>query len=653
MFGRHLSMFKPHIGQVRSLLRPSNQFGNSIILLQDGLLVQELPVLVRHTSDHSFIIKNFGPVNSHEVQGSEAVSNNVSKNKSELTEVKSPTSDEEEFVGALTRTGRVGHIYRLLETATIEGITPFVALKALIRIAQLESREDASEADKTFARQAVIQKLMRTVLDGGDNETLVNTFTFMKDLKPLGSLDNLWQELQSQCIDKAATGMLTISQIARVIKSLHAVNGTKSAIADHLWQGIKVTASQIDETNIADLCSILPLLKYSNKVVFHTLMDQLPSFWWKLTPDTACSVMDSVHVAGLGSLELCRILVRWTSLSLHQLSEQHLRVALSFFCAAGHCDDTLQRVAERYCRARGRSDLRTATVAALATFALRFNIRSEVLLETASDHFVSHQSQYAASASPSAPAGGGWRLLQVAPPPPGEVTVVVRALGELDHQPRDRVGFFAAVERHLSESFSAFSAEEVLDICLACVYLRRYPLNFFRQVFNPFFLERVPAGGPDAQRLRTKLSALDCALTFECPGYRGPMLPRDLSARSVARDARAARLAHTVAPQLRAVSGVSQVEPAGPLPQLPLHPLYLPDLTCRRGDGRRLCLFLNPPERYARGTEHPLGPLQLRRRQLRQLGLAAVDLPLRQLAQMVVHPALLRKRLADAVAEAD
>ena len=391
------------------------------------------------------------------------------------------TDNEKEFVDALMRTERVGHIYRLLETATTDGITPFVALKSLVRIAQLESREDESESDRTFARQAVIQKLMRTVLDGGDNDTMVDTFMFIKDLKPLGSLANLCQELQSQCIDKAATGILTISQITRLIKGLDAVNGPKSAIADHLWQGIKSNASQIDETSIADLCSILPLLRYSNKVVFHTLMDQLPSFWWKLTPDAACSVMDSVHAAHLNSLELCRILVRWTSLSLHQLSEQQLRVALAFFCSAGHCDDTLQRVVERYCRARGRSGLRSDTVAALASFALRFNVRSEVLLETVSDHFASQQSQYGAAAAAPAPAGG-WRLLREAPVPPSDVTLVVRALGELDHQPRDRLGFFAAVERHLTESFSTFSAEEVLDICLACVYLRRYPLNFFRQV---------------------------------------------------------------------------------------------------------------------------------------------------------------------------
>ncbi|XP_037067914.1 FAST kinase domain-containing protein 3, mitochondrial-like [Pollicipes pollicipes] len=601
MLGRRLFKFKPRVSQVRSLLKPSKEFGNSIILLQDGHFVQELPVLVRHTSDHSFIMGNFGP--DHTPPAIPSLTDvNIDVGGSGQVDIEccAITDCEKEFVDALERTERVRHIYSLLETATIDGVTPFVALQSLIQIAHLESREDEAELEKMFARQAVIQKLMTTILDGNDNESLVNTFIFMKDLKPLGSLSALCEQLKAHCIDKGASGKLSIQQIARLIKGLDSVYGPKSAIADQLWQGIKTQASQIDESNISEVCSVLPLLKQSSKVVFHAVMKQLPGFWWKLSPHSACSVMDSLYASRLSSPELCRILVRWTSLALHQLSEEHLQVVLAFFSWADHCDDTLQRAVERYCHARGREPLRPATVAAVANFALRFNVCSDVLLETVSDQFVAHQARYGAAEAAAAPAQAR-RLLRAVRPPPADVAAVVRALGNLDHHPRDRLGFFAAVESRLADVFAALDAEDVLDICLACVYLKRYPLNFFRQVFNPLFLGRLSPSDGAAQRLRTKLGVLDAALTAECPGYRGPMLPRDMSARSVLRDARASRLAHALLPHLQAVAGVSEVAAAQLLPQLPLHPLYVPDLSCRRADGRRLCLFLNAPELYGRG----------------------------------------------------
>ncbi len=39
--------------------------------------------------------------------------------------------------------------------------------------------------------------------------------------------------------------------------------------------------------------------------------------------------------------------------------------------------------------------------------------------------------------------------------------------------------------------FVEFPPKEIVDLLLSFVYIERYPLNFVRKIFNPFFMERL------------------------------------------------------------------------------------------------------------------------------------------------------------------
>ena len=52
--------------------------------------------------------------------------------------------------------------------------------------------------------------------------------------------------------------------------------------------------------------------------------------------------------------------------------------------------------------------------------------------------------------------------------------------------------FIVVIVRHFQEhKFIEFPPKEIIDLLLSFVYIERYPLNFVRKIFNPYFLERM------------------------------------------------------------------------------------------------------------------------------------------------------------------
>jgi len=68
---------------------------------------------------------------------------------------------------------------------------------------------------------------------------------------------------------------------------------------------------------------------------------------------------------------------------------------------------------------------------------------------------------------------------------------IVRIFGELDFHPPDGFKFWQLVEEVLEAKFAEFPPKEAISLLLSFIYIERYPLNFVRKVFNPFFLDRL------------------------------------------------------------------------------------------------------------------------------------------------------------------
>jgi Xaa-Pro dipeptidase len=127
---------------------------------------------------------------------------------------------------------------------------------------------------------------------------------------------------------------------------------------------------------------------------------------------------------------------------------------------------------------------------------------------------------------------------------------------------------------------------------------------------------------------RRKLKQLDTALCLECPQYRGPMLPRDVSSKSSHVNGRLRRLTESLFDDVLLaardlVHPEATVETSVYLPSLPFVDLYRLDYLIsapKAGDSRGTVIFVHLPEDYVEDKSTLLGPQLMRHRHLRLHG---------------------------------
>jgi Xaa-Pro dipeptidase len=112
------------------------------------------------------------------------------------------------------------------------------------------------------------------------------------------------------------------------------------------------------------------------------------------------------------------------------------------------------------------------------------------------------------------------------------------------------------------------------------IYIERYPLNFVRKIFNPYFMDRLHNQQEEDMLLsRTQLKLFDNVMKMESRNYNGPYLPKETNYRTIPCNQQVARLAnHLVEPMGDIVGDVSRIGKSVVLSSLPLHPMYIADI---------------------------------------------------------------------------
>lgn len=170
-----------------------------------------------------------------------------------------------------------------------------------------------------------------------------------------------------------------------------------------------------------------------------------------------------------------------------------------------YVDDAVIGTLERYVRARGCQIAERDLMATLCDYCLDFRVRSPALLEGAAEYLIEH-----------GPALTTPQLYSIA-----------RVFGELNFHPPNGFRFFEVLEQVLELKFAEFPPREALNLLLSFVYLERYPLNFVRKVFNPYFMDRLHQQGRVAVlQSRMQLKLFDVAMNEGAPGYGGPYMTK-------------------------------------------------------------------------------------------------------------------------------
>lgn len=611
--------------------------GHTTILLEDGSDIQELPVIVRKVSGKDSIV--FCENRGEAFDGSK--NGNGGDNAKEIVDEAKEEEEVNEVVEGINRCYTARGIFALLETMPSNEVTPYIALQALKKIITVENNkkfrnrllksDEDVHPNETFTRTAVLTQLIDKIAASNNCETILSALKLVgRDM--LGSDTEVYKsKLCGEVLCQVTDTHFTIKQTCEAIKTFSSFGKPNADDIDKLWVGLSEKSMDINETNILDVFRCLPYLKSSQKLVLNMLEKKIDKVWWKIPGCDVAEILCILQEIKSSPIRILNILAQWVNTNIHMVSEDDLQEIVNGFLALGFSNTGIEKALERYVKAKGVKIKNPVVIANIMDYCAKYHFRSVYILQGAAEYLITHGSSLS----------------------PVVLKSLFLPLGYLRYQPTNSLKFWQVLESSFEEKFIQFRPEDVIDMLVTCIYLEKYPLNFIRKVFNPYFLDRLHScqNKELLTRMRAKLKILDTAMTLECDQYRGPLLPKDHSAKSIWQDGRVRRILINVKDQLnRAAGGEDRISYSVMLPQLPASELYLIDallhpssigvamwhLNLLKDHNLHVAILVHLPEHYA--GDVLIGPQEMRKRHFRKIGLKVVGLDYEMLSKLRVHP---------------
>lgn len=598
---------------------------SSTILMQDGLIVQELPVIVKKVTD--IFVPYDNKVLSQDIQSSQ----DADKYKIISDEFEICPSVKE-VLSLLSKCGK---------------ITPNIALGAVERIFRLNKEvdnerpyNDTSEYTREMATGAVVEKLTTIILKSEDSRVILNA------LKIFSSLDNnLKFKFCDEVLVRVTDNKLSVEELCEFVTFLSEHNNVtlfRESI-DKLWTGF--SEKMITENNIVQVYSILTYLNKSRRIILNMVEKRLSVVWWKLSSENVQELMDICCKNKVGSVRSVSVFSRWMNLNIHTFDEEVLLELVTKFTQLNYNDNQIEKALERYVKIKGIKINNHSLIVAILNHCVTFRVRNNHIMNGCVEYFMAKGSNVPAIFLKS----------------------FLYPFGFLYYQPQNGVRFWEILEKVFEEKFLRLDVEDVLDIMLSCIYLNKYPLNFVNKVFNPRFLDRINSS-PNVNKLRTKLKLIDTAMSLESKAYKGPLLPKDHWAKSLLIDGRIKRITNNIRETLEHLAGGPDcLSLSVVVPYLFTTELYIVDVLIHpRGLGSSIlnlnlkvdrniavAVLIHPPEHYCSMKVELVGPQNMRKRHLKAVGMKVVDLDYDMLMRLQMHRVELEKYVAKCLKHAE
>ena len=155
---------------------------------------------------------------------------------------------------------------------------------------------------------------------------------------------------------------------------------------------------------------------------------------------------------------------------------------------------------------------------------------------------------------------------------------------------------------------------------------------------------------------------MDQALTLEASGYKGPMLPRDQSARGYWRDARTMRCVNMIKSTLLNIAGNGdRITSSTVLPNYPVTEMYVIDcildmegklsLKSLSWGNKKFAILIHLPEHYMQNENILVGPQAMRKRHIKLAGFVVVSLDYQTLNLYKMYPDKLKDYITTRIDE--
>lgn len=617
-------------------------------IVQEGLHIDELPCIVRIVHGEFVILDSGRTRSGTKFHGIRLQTVPLPENLKKVNKL-----EEEEMIGGFNRCSSLSELYFLLSYCPQDEVTAPVALAIIKNLIQLEnnkkfrnpnllssslqaeeykwSNRNAGPHIITFTRAAVMERLVDTICKDADPGIVTETVKVLKKDTNKEEKSVYLKKLCDECLVLVSDGKLSVAQIVSLAQDLHLLKENFSKeFADKLWPGLEAGIQDLDADGLCDLFSMLPFINLSRNYVFYLAEKRALNIWYKFKPDHIIQIVSILVTCQCHSHKLVSAISRWTNVTIHTLTEGDIRWILLAFTKLGFTDQNIQNAIARYTKARKSMIVDSSLVSVIMDYCSTTRFRSPEVLDVCAEYFIKYNK------SLSVP----------------DVWTICQTFGLLNYVPKNNFEFFKILEELLEKHFVAFSPDSFMDLLLACVYLERFPLNFVKKVYHPFFFRRIEYLSPkDAKQTLTKLRILDKAMSLESSCYNGPMMRSVQGGGWLHRDARVLKCVLHLRKVLREIAGdPNRLFISAQLHGFPLTDLYrvdcLIDTTIKpdlesvlpAGLHKRLALLVHVPEHYDLSKEHLLGAHAMRVRHFRLVSLEVVNLQYEILSRYYSQP---------------
>ncbi|CAL4150691.1 unnamed protein product [Meganyctiphanes norvegica] len=623
---------------------------DTTIMMQDGIYIQELPSIVRVIHGEFHMHSNGKTQAGKRFEGMGV----------ELVEVPCSTfknidfEEEQEMILGFMRCNKISEVFNLLNTCPEEEVTPAVALGVMRRIFDLENNLEyrnqgmnqyPEESTVTFTRAAVMKRLVEIVCASSEPQVILDALRAMSRDTFQGDKIKYLEKLCTESLVLITEGKLRVDQVCQAARSFHNLGVYGLKHLEKVWIGLTDREEEMQENELCSVMSIVPLVKQSRKHLYNIVERRFGAIWLKLKTEDVIRILYHLVQLKMTSSRMLSVLSRWTNLNIHNLSEGNLRWIIHSMSSLDHYNINFENALTKFVKAKKLNIKDSSLMAVIMDYCVEMRIRSPVILDTAALYFVKNASTL------SVP----------------QISSLFRPFGILNYEPSNSSELFELFELHVHHKFVQFPPNVMIDMMLSCIYLSRYPINFVKKIFNPYFLDRIHSlERSEILLTRSKLKMLDIAMSLEAPTYNGPMLPKDYMKPGFWRDNRLMRAINMIqGPLIEIVGTAERITKSALIPNFPSSEIYIVDciidmegklsLKSFKWSNKKYAVLIHLPEHYTvnvSGEKVLLGQQVMRKRHLSLLGFKVVSLNSDTLNKFRMHPEDLKSHLQDEIQKA-
>jgi len=621
--------------------RREERLGESSVFLQSGYRITELPVVVRKVRDVWDLYNKMGldsPDELPEDQYSQLLPQQLNE-------------EERELISGFNRCFNSNSIFKLLETIPVNEVTPSVAASAYRKIVELEAKYESeslvpkgrADQPQSFFRSAFITRLLDIICRGKNPAAILEGLAAAMRDGHSEEQERIKEKLVEELLVCVGDGVFELEDICKAVHVLSVFYPDLQRcrdLADKLWFGILDKSKDISPDQIVSLFSTLPHLGKSRKMILSVLESKAMDSWQLFKTGDIVQILRVLQNLQYDRVRpvFMKMVTNWLAVNIHTVSEREMLAIVYSFLQLEYVDSSIILALEKIMKLRGCKIQEHDLICTISSYCQALRLRSPVILEGLGQYFIQSH-----------------RTLTVP-----QVSALAPVFGHLDFTPPNGFKFWELLEFYLETNFSQFTPVDIINLLVSFIYIEKWPINFTRKLFNPYFLDRLHSQPEELVAIsRQQLKLYDTSMKLECRGYEGPFLPKETHARSIPSDSRVLRTCKKlVGPLGEVVGDVRRISQNVILSSLPLHPLYIVDLMIYPSHAASLSRFgfqtnntsnvavlVNTPEHYDRSGEHLVGSQALRVRQLQVMGFKVMNVNMTKVNKLAMHPNKLKDYL--------